>query len=110
RDQMPANEHLTMQLARQIYDIETAENALIFFKNGAPAYITKRFDVNSDGTKKAVEDFASLSEKTPPTHGVHYKYEGNYLELFEFMKKFLPAYKLETPKLFKLILFNYLFS
>ncbi len=30
-DQMPANEHLTMQMARQIYGIETAENALIFF-------------------------------------------------------------------------------
>ncbi len=34
RDQMPANEHLTMQLARQVYGIETAENALIFF-NGS---------------------------------------------------------------------------
>lgn len=110
RDQMPANEHLTMQLARQVYDIETAENALIFFKNGAPAYITKRFDVKADGTKKAVEDFATLSGKTPQTHGAHYKYEGNYLELFALMKRFLPAYKLETPKLFKLILFNYLFS
>src|ERR1700744_357305 len=29
-DQMPANEHLTMQIARQVYRIETAENALIF--------------------------------------------------------------------------------
>lgn len=31
-DQMPANEHLTMQIARQVYGIETAENALIFLK------------------------------------------------------------------------------
>jgi serine/threonine-protein kinase HipA len=46
---MPANEHLTMQIARQVYGIETAENALIFFKDGAPAYITKRFDVKEDG-------------------------------------------------------------
>jgi len=30
-DQMPANEHVTMQIARQVYGIETAENALIFF-------------------------------------------------------------------------------
>ncbi len=29
-DQMPANEHLTMQIARQVYGIETAENAIIF--------------------------------------------------------------------------------
>lgn len=110
REQMPANEHLTMQIARQVYNIETAENALIFFKNGAPAYITKRFDVNPDGSKKAKEDFATLAGKTPQTHGEHYKYEGNYLELFELMKKFLPAFRIETPKLFKLLVFNYLFS
>ena len=109
-DQMPANEHLTMQIARQVYRIETAENALIFFKNGNPAYITKRFDVKEDGSKWAQDDFASLAGRTPQTHGVHYKYLGNYLELFELMKVHLPAYKLEAPKLFKLLLFNYLFS
>ncbi|SFF71398.1 MULTISPECIES: type II toxin-antitoxin system HipA family toxin [Salegentibacter] len=110
RKQMPANEHLTMQIARQVYDIETAENALIFFENAAPAYITKRFDVNPDGSKKAKEDFATLAGKTPQTHGEHYKYAGNYLELFRLMKKFLPAYRVEIPKLFKLLVFNYLFS
>jgi serine/threonine-protein kinase HipA len=109
-DQMPANEHVTMQIARQVYGIETAENALIFFKNGAPAYITKRFDVKSDGSKLAQDDFASLAGRTPQTHGEHYKYEGNYLELFQLMEKFVPAYKLEAPKLLKLLIFNYLFS
>ena len=109
-DQMPANEHLTMQIARQVYGIETAENALIFFKNGSPAYITKRFDVNDDGTKLAQDDFASLAGRTPQTHGEHYKYSGNYLELFQLMKKYLSAYKVEAPKLLKLIIFNYLFS
>ncbi|MEE1964331.1 HipA domain-containing protein [Allomuricauda taeanensis] len=110
RDQMPANEHLTMQIARQVYGIETAENAMVFFKDGAPVYITKRFDVASDGSKLAKEDFATLAGKTPQTHGEHYKYEGTYLELFELMKKFLPAYVTEMPKLFKLLVFNYLFS
>ena len=109
-DQMPANEHLTMQIARQVYGIETAENALIFFKNGAPAYITKRFDVKEDGTKLAQDDFASLAGRTPQTHGEHYKYQGNYLELFQLMQTYLPAYKLEAPKLLKLLIFNYLFS
>ena len=50
-DQVPANEHLTMQIARQVYRLNTAENAMIFFKNGSPAYITKRFDVKDDGGK-----------------------------------------------------------
>ncbi len=109
-DQIPANEHLTMQIARQVYGIETAENALIFFKDGSAAYITKRFDVNEDGTKLAQDDFASLAGRTPQTHGEHYKYLGNYLELFELMQHYLPAYKLEAPKLLKILIFNYLFS
>lgn len=109
-DQMPANEHLTMQIARQVYEIETAENALIFFQDGAPTYITKRFDVGPDGNKLAQDDFASLAGRTPQTHGEHYKYLGNYLELFQLMEKFVPAYKVEAPKLLKLLLFNYLFS
>ena len=109
-EQMPANEHLTMQIARQIYGIETAENALIFFKNGAPAYITRRFDVKEDGTKLAQDDFASLAGRTPQTHGEHYKYLGNYSELFQIMQAHLPAYKVEAPKLLKLLVFNYLFS
>ena len=107
---MPANEHLTMQIAKQAFGIEVAENALIFFKDGAPAYITKRFDLKDDGTKLAQEDFASLSGRTPQTHGEHYKYSGNYLELFDIMKKFVPAYLLEAPKLLKILIFNYLFS
>lgn len=109
-DQMPANEHLTMQIARQVYGIETAENALIFFKNGAPAYITRRFDVKNDGTKLAQEDFAALAGRTPQTHGEHYKYLGNYFELFQLMQTYLPGYKSEAPKLLKLLIFNYLFS
>ncbi|MBS1605652.1 MAG: HipA domain-containing protein [Bacteroidetes bacterium] len=109
-DQMPANEHLTMQIARQVYQIETAENALTFFQNGAPAYITKRFDVEENGIKLAQDDFASLAARTPQTHGEHYKYLGNYLELFQLMQKYVPAYTVEAPKLLKLLIFNYLFS
>ncbi|OFY47827.1 MAG: phosphatidylinositol kinase [Bacteroidetes bacterium GWF2_41_31] len=109
-DQMPANEHLTMQIARQVFGISTAENALIFFNNGAPAYITKRFDIDINGNKLAQEDFASLAGRTPQTHGEHYKYSGNYLELFQIMKTDVPAYKIEAPKLLKILMFNYLFS
>jgi serine/threonine-protein kinase HipA len=109
-DQMPANEHLTMQIARLIYGIETAENALIFFKDGTPAYITKRFDVKEDGSKWAQDDFASLAKRTPQTHGEHYKYLGNYFDVFGLMRSYLTTYKLDAPRLFKLLVFNYLFS
>ena len=109
-DQMPANEHLTMQIAQQLFGIETAENALIFFGNDDPAYITKRFDVVPGGLKLAQEDFASLAGKSPQTHGTDYKYLGSYWDLFELMRENLPSYKVESLKLFKLLVFNYLFS
>ena len=109
-DQMPANEHLTMQIAQKVFGIETAENALIFFGNGDPAYITKRFDVETGGLKLAQEDFASLAGKSPQTHGADYKYLGSYWDLFELMRENLPSYKVESLKLFKLLVFNYLFS
>jgi len=109
-DQMPANEHLTMQIAQQVFGIETAENALIFFGNGDPAYITKRFDVVVGGLKLAQEDFASLAGMSPQTHGTDYKYLGCYWDIFELMRKNLPSYKVESLKLFKLLVFNYLFS
>lgn len=110
KEQMPANEQLTMQIAKQIYDIETAENGLVFFESGEPAYIAKRFDINKDGTKLAQEDFASLAARTNQTHGENYKYLGNYLQMFDLMAAKVPAYATEAPKLFKIIVFNYLFS
>jgi serine/threonine-protein kinase HipA len=109
-DQMPANEHLTMQIAQQVFGIETAENALIFFGNEDHAYITKRFDVVAGGLKLAQEDFASLAGMSPQTHGTDYKYLGSYWDLFELMRENLPSYKVESLKLFKLLVFNYLFS
>jgi serine/threonine-protein kinase HipA len=110
RHLMPANEHLTMQIAKQVFQIETAENGLIFFQNGEMAYLTKRFDWDEAGLKRAKEDFAVLAERTPQTHGINYKYEGNYLELFQIMQQYVPSYAIEAPKLFRIILFNYLFS
>ncbi|MCC9167989.1 type II toxin-antitoxin system HipA family toxin [Pontibacter harenae] len=109
-DQVPANEHLTMQIARQVYKIQVAENALTFFENGEPAYITKRFDLKSDGTKHRQEDFASLAGRTKHTAGSDFKYEGSYEDIAQIIRKTVPAYLVELEKLFSLILFNYLFS
>ena len=45
RKYCPANEHLTMQLASQVYHIETAANGLCFFRDCEAAYICRRVDV-----------------------------------------------------------------
>lgn len=109
-DQVPANEHITMQIAEQIFSIQTAANAMIFFQDGQPAYITKRFDYKPDGSKFGMEDFASISQKTKDTHGVDFKYDASYEELFKLLKQHVGPYQIEAQKLFRLILFNYLFS
>ena len=109
-DQVPANEHLTMQIAKQVYGLNTAENAMIFFKNGSPAYITKRFDVKADGTKWGKEDFATLSGKTSDNGGPNFKYEFSYEEAGLLIQKYVSAWRIEIEKYFSLVLFNYLFS
>ncbi len=109
-DDAPENEHLTMQIASQIFNIKTADNALIYFKDGTPAYITKRFDVKGDGTKYIQEDFAQITNRTKDTHGESYKYEGSYLEIGELIKKHVPASMIAIENFFKIVLFNYVFS
>ena len=109
-DQVPANEHLTMQIARQVYGIKTAENALIFFQDGTPAYLTKRFDVKEDGTKWGKEDFASLAGQSTDSAGPNFKYDYNYEALGLLFQKFVPAWRIEIEKYFVMVLFNYLFS
>ena len=109
-DQVPANEHLTMQIAKQVYDINTAENAIIFFKDGSPAYVTKRFDAKPDGTKWGKEDFATLAGKTKDNAGPEFKYEYSYEELGLLFQKYVPAWKFEIEKYFTLVVFNYAFS
>lgn len=108
--ELPANEHLTMQIAKQGYGIDVAESALVFFKNGEPAYITKRFDYAADGSKIAQEDFASIAGVSKEKDGQGYRYRGSYEELAKVMKKYTVAYAVENEKLFERIVFNYLFS
>ncbi|WP_242693413.1 type II toxin-antitoxin system HipA family toxin [Sabulibacter ruber] len=108
--QVPANEHLTMQIARQVYRLPVAENALIFFRNGEPAYLTRRFDMKPDGTKHGQEDFASLAGRTRHTAGNDFKYEGSYEDIARILRETVPAYQVEAERFFALVLFNYLFS
>lgn len=108
--EVPANEHLTMQIARQVYGIRTAENALIFFKDGTPAYITKRFDARPEGGKWGKEDFATLAGKTSDSDGPDFKYESSYEAMGMLIRQYVPAWAVEIERFFRLVTFNYLFS
>lgn len=109
-DQAPENEHLTMQIAEQVFKIDVAPNALIYFNDKKPAYLTKRFDLQADGNKYLQEDFAQISGRTKKSHGEHYKYDGTYEEIGLLIKANVAAYMPALEAFFKLVLFNYLFS
>lgn len=108
--EIPANENLTMQIASQVYGIETAANGLCFFKTGEPAYIAKRFDIGVGGVKLRKEDFSSLAGLMPVNGGSNYKYEYSYEKLAELIKRYIPAWRIEIEKFFKVVLFNFLCS
>lgn len=107
----PANEHLTMQIAEQVFHLETSANTLCFFRNGEAAYITRRYDIAPDGGRIQQEDFASLGGITADRYGRNYKYTAlSYEDIGRLIQRFIPAWKIEMVKFFDLILFNFLFS
>lgn len=107
--QVPANEHLTMQIASQIFKINVADNALLFFEETyEPCYLTKRFDRKAGGSEFQMEDFTQISGKTEENDGVDYKYNLSYEEIALLLKTICNAYPIEVEKFFKVIVFNYL--
>lgn len=107
---VPANEHVTMQMASQLFGLLTAANGMLFFSNGAPAYVVRRFDWKGDqpGEKFHQEDFCQLSGRSEELGGSNYKYDASYEEVGELLYRFCSAASIEALKLFRLILFNYL--
>jgi serine/threonine-protein kinase HipA len=107
----PENEHLTMQIAEQVFKMPTAVNALMQFKDGIPTYITRRFDVIPQTDQRyQQEDFAQLSGRTKKTHGENFKYDGTHEEIGLLIKKYIAASIPALEAYFKLVVFNYLFS
>lgn len=107
KDYCAANEHVTMQIASQAYGIETAPNALVFFEDDEPAYITRRFDVYPGGKYKQ-EDFAALLGWSKGNGGNNYKYDkASYEECAEVIKRYVKAALVDLRRFFRLLLFNF---
>lgn len=104
-----ANEHLTMQIASQVYEIETACNAICFFEEDkTAAYLTRRFDIQ-DGVKLPQEDFATLMGYSKDLNGSDYKYSlGSYEECGEIIRKYVKAPLPDLRRFFKQVVFNFL--
>jgi serine/threonine-protein kinase HipA len=108
--EIPANENLTMQIAEQVFGIETAANGLCFYLSDEAAYVTRRFDVLPDGRHLRKEDFASLAGVTSDGARTDLKYRSSYEEIADLIRQYVPAWRVEMVKFYRLVLFNFLFS
>jgi len=106
---IPANENLTMEIASRIFGIQTAENKCVRFADGELAYLTRRFD-RRDGASVRQEDLCQIAGRSEETHGESYKYDFSYEEMADLIRMVCPASRVELPKVFKQILFDYLFG
>ncbi|RZK15163.1 MAG: type II toxin-antitoxin system HipA family toxin [Hymenobacter sp.] len=110
-EQVPANEHFTMQLARQVFGLPVAACGLLHFADGLPAaYLTRRFDVLPTGERLLQEDFAQLTERSRATHGDNFKYAGSHEEIAALIRRYVRAAPPALDIFFRLTLFNYLVS
>ena len=110
RKQIPANEHLTMQIASQVYGIRTASNGLCFSSSGQPVYITKRFDVINGVKESSQEDFATVLQMTEEGSDSNFKYHGNYAQIADTIRRFVPAWMPQMEQFFRMVVFDYLFA
>lgn len=107
---LPVNEHLTMQIASQVYGIPTAANGLCFTPKGQPVFITRRFDVFPDGTKRPMEDIASMIGKSETVSGVQFKYSGSYEDIAKVIRTNVAAWMVDMERFFELLIFNYIYA
>lgn len=106
---MPANEHITMQIAKQIFKLNVAESALLRFTTGEYTYLTKRFDIRNDGSKILQEDLAQTAGLSSDANGSNFKYESlSYEEIAYILKQHVSASPIAIEQFFKVLLFNYL--
>ena len=110
RRHIPANEHLTMQIAARVYGIQTAANGLCVSSDGQLVYITRRFDILPDGAKAEMEDFASVCGRNEQTDGTHFKYSGTYEDIAVEIRKYVSSWMVDMERFFNLVVFNYIYG
>ncbi len=110
RKEIPANENLTMQIASQVYGILTAANGLCFSKNGQQIYITRRFDIASNGSKQSMEDFSVLIGKSEHHLGTYFKYDGCYADIAKVIRQKSSEVEDDLIRFFNILAFNYIYA
>lgn len=106
-EDIPANEHVCMQIAEQVFKIETPPNAVVSLADGEPAYLVRRYDRNSpsDDGKLHQEDLGQVMGRS--TESRNWKYEGSYEEMAVAIRRACPAFPVLLERLWQRIVFCY---
>jgi serine/threonine-protein kinase HipA len=110
KQDIPANEHLTMQIAKQVYKMNVAPNAIMRFDDGELACLVKRFDRTVNGTKRRQEDFCQILNITEETNGNNYKYNGFYSDAIPIFEAFVSSKTFGLEEYFGRVVFNYTYQ
>jgi serine/threonine-protein kinase HipA len=100
--ELPENEALTMSLAALV-DLDVPVHGLVYSKDNSMTYFVKRFDRSGHNKKLALEDFAQLSQRTRDT-----KYDSSMERVAKVIADFCSFPKIESVKLVRLTIFNFL--
>lgn len=99
---LPENEDLTMKLAR-LSGLEIPDHGLIYGQDGVLTYWIRRFDRSGRDDKIHQEDFAQLLGGNRDT-----KYESSLEKVAGVVQEHCAFPLVESAKLFRLVLFNFL--
>ena len=99
---MPELEDLTMKMA-EAAKIETAAHALIRMEDGELAYITRRMDRNSDGSKRSMLDMCQLSNRL-----TEHKYRGAYTQLADIIRSYSATPLLDIQRFWEMVIFSWM--
>ena len=99
--EMPQNEHVTMRIAEEAFGLRTVPSSLIRLGSGELAYITKRIDRTTDGTKIHMLDMFQILEAFD-------KYKGSMERVGKALQAYSANMQLDQLYYFELALFSYL--
>jgi serine/threonine-protein kinase HipA len=99
---LPENEDLTMKLAR-LSGLDVPDHGLVYGQDNVLTYWIRRFDRSGRNDKIHQEDFAQLSGGNRDT-----KYESSLEKVAGVVQDYCAFPLVESAKLFRLVLFNFL--
>ncbi|MBK7388973.1 MAG: HipA domain-containing protein [Bacteroidetes bacterium] len=100
------NEHFCLQLAKQVYGIDTVPNAMIFFENGQPAIIA-RYSDSFPFHQDEIKDFSQLINQNETQLHID-KDRFSYYDLVAVINENVAASLIGKERFFTNILFGWL--